>query len=71
MNGGMHAIAPFLGCCGRILFGLYFLLPGISKIVGFDATSAYMATDGVPKVGIALVVTIVLQIGGGTTLIIG
>ena len=37
----------------------------------FDATSAYMATDGVPKVGIALVVTIVLQIGGGTALIIG
>ena len=59
MNRGMQAIAPVLGCCGRVLLGLYFLLPGISKIVGFDATSAYMATHGVPMVGIALVVTIV------------
>lgn len=71
MNRGIQAIAPVLGCCGRVLLGLYFLLPGISKIVGFDATSAYMATHGVPMVGIALVVTIVLQIGGGTALIIG
>ena len=71
MNRGMQAIAPVLRCSGRVLLGLYFLLPGISKTVGFDATSAYMATHGVPMVGIALVVTIVLQIGGGTALIIG
>jgi putative oxidoreductase len=30
-----------------------------------------MATHGVPMVGLALVVTIMLQIGGGTALIIG
>ena len=71
MNRGMQAIAPVLSCSGRVLLGLYFLLPGISKTVGFDATSAYMATHGVPMVGIALVVTIVLQICGGTALIIG
>ncbi|NCF44011.1 MAG: DoxX family membrane protein [Proteobacteria bacterium] len=71
MQAIASVLAPALGFCGRALLGLYFLLPGISKIVGFDATSAYMATHGVPLVGIALVITIVLQVGGGTALIIG
>ena len=56
---------------GRGLLGLYFILPGISKITGFAATSEYMAAHGVPLVPVLLVVTIVIQIGGGLALMFG
>jgi len=56
---------------GRGLLGLYFILPGISKITGFAATSEYMAAHGVPLIPVLLVVTIVMQIGGGLALMFG
>ena len=56
---------------GRGLLGLYFIVPGITKITGFAATSEYMASKSVPMVPILLVVTIVIQIGGGLSLIAG
>lgn len=56
---------------GRFLLGLYFLLPGISKITGFAAMQAYMNQHGVPLVAPLLVLTIVLQIAGGLALIVG
>ena len=56
---------------GRALLGLYFILPGITKITSFAAMSAYMEAHGVPFIPVLLVVTIVLQIGGGTSLLLG
>jgi putative oxidoreductase len=56
---------------GRALLGLYFIVPGIMKITGWAATSAYMAQHGVPLIPVLLVVTIVLQVGGGACLAIG
>ena len=56
---------------GRFLLGLYFILPGISKITGFEATSAYMAAHGMQMIPVFLILTIVLQIGGGIALIVG
>ncbi|MEQ8859104.1 MAG: DoxX family protein [Pseudomonadales bacterium] len=56
---------------GRALLGLYFIVPGITKITGWSATGAYMAQHGVPLVPVLLVLTIVLQIGGGICLIVG
>ncbi|MEP0201457.1 MAG: DoxX family protein [Halioglobus sp.] len=56
---------------GRGLLGLYFILPGISKITGFAATSEYMAAHGVPLIPVLLFVTIVVQIGGGLALMFG
>ncbi len=56
---------------GRFLLGVYFILPGISKIVGYEPTAVYMAEHNVPFVDLVLPLTIVLQIGLGVTLIIG
>jgi putative oxidoreductase len=56
---------------GRGLLGLYFILPGISKITGFAATGEYMAAHGVPFIPVLLVLTIVIQIGGGLALMFG
>lgn len=56
---------------GRFLLGLYFLIPGITKITGWDGTAEYMAAHGVPLISILLPLTIVLQVGGGVALMIG
>jgi putative oxidoreductase len=56
---------------GRFLIGMYFILPGISKITGFEAMSAYMAEHNVPMIPVLLVVTIILQLGCGTAVIVG
>ena len=56
---------------GRILLGLYFLLPGISKIPTYTGTTEYMLLHNIPLATILLPITIVLQVGLGVMLIIG
>ena len=56
---------------GRMLLGLYFLLPGISKIPTYAGTTEYMLLHNIPLASIFLPITIVLQIGLGVMLIIG
>ena len=67
----MNSLTQTLGTTGRCLLGLYFFIPGISKITGFEANAAYMELHGMAFVPFSLVVTLVLQIGGGLFLIIG
>ena len=56
---------------GRTLLGIYFLVPGLSKIVGYSATLDLMASKQVPLSEILLPITILVQIGGGVLLIVG
>ena len=56
---------------GRILLGLYFLVPGITKITGYQAMLDYMALHGIPMTELLLPLTTVLQIAGGLFLIAG
>ena len=56
---------------GRILLGLYFLLPGISKIPTYAGTTEYMLLHNIPLASILLPITIVLQVVLGAMLIIG
>jgi putative oxidoreductase len=56
---------------GRGLLGLYFIVPGISKITGFAQTSDYMAAHDVPFIPVVLALTIAIQIGGGLALMFG
>ena len=56
---------------GRVLLGLYFLLPGISKIPSYAGTTESMLLHNIPLATILLPITIVLQIGLGVMLIIG
>ena len=71
MDNRITPIQPLIGVLGRFLLGLYFLLPGISKVTGFEGTVQYMEVHGVPAVMVLLPITIVLQIGGGVALIAG
>ena len=56
---------------GRILLGLYFLLPGVSKIPSYASTTEYMLLHNIPLASVLLPITIVLQVGLGVMLIIG
>ncbi len=56
---------------GRALLGLYFIVPGITKITDFSRMSEYMAAHEVPFAPFLLVLTIIIQIGCGASLLIG
>ncbi len=67
----MVMVENFCLLAGRFLLGMYFVLPGLSKISGFEATSTYMAEHNVPFIPVLLVLTIILQLGCGIALIVG
>ena len=56
---------------GRGLLGIYFIIPGIAKITGWSGTVDEMVAHGVPLIPVALVITIILQVGAGASLLIG
>ena len=56
---------------GRILIALIFLMSAYGKIGAFDATSANMASKGMPVTDVLLVCAIVLELVGATLLVIG
>ena len=56
---------------GRFLLGLYFFLPGISKVKGYTETLSYMALHNIPLPEVLLPITIALQVGGGVMLLLG
>ena len=58
-----------MAVAGRVLLGLYFVVPGIFKVTGFAGSLAYMQLHGVPFAVPLLLLTIVLQVGGGLAII--
>lgn len=60
---------PFL--IGRILFGGFFLYNGIHHLTQRKNMAAYTATKGVPKPELAVTVSAVPLIAGGTSLLLG
>lgn len=67
----MNRLSLPMDVLGRVLLGMYFLIPGIMKIVGFDGMLAYMTQHSVPLTLPLLLTTIVLEVGGGLALIAG
>ncbi|MFT4861800.1 MAG: putative oxidoreductase [Pseudohongiellaceae bacterium] len=57
---------------GRVILGLYFFLPGgLQKVFNFQGTADYMAANDMFMVPFFLVLTIILQLGGGAAMIVG
>jgi putative oxidoreductase len=56
---------------GRLLIAVLFIPAGLMKISGFDATAAYMAAKGLPLVPLLLVLTILIEAGGGLLILLG
>jgi putative oxidoreductase len=60
--------APLIG---RILLALIFLHSGYGKIGGFSKVAAGMTAKGIPFAELALLISIVVEIGGAVMLIFG
>ena len=54
---------------GRVLLGIYFLLPGLGKIFTYSDNLILLASKGVPLSVISLPLTILIEIGLGLFLI--
>lgn len=67
----MNKLLSYSTVLARILIALIFILSGVSKISGFQATVAYIASAGVPLAAIAAVAAIVVELGGGILLVLG
>ena len=65
------AVQTYTGVAGRVLLGVYFLLPGISKVTNFQGTAEYMQDHGMFFVPFFLILTIIIQLVGGAMLIAG
>ena len=55
----------------RIMLALMFVIAGFGKIPGFADTSNLMTNAGVPFANVLLVLTILIELGGGTAIILG
>ena len=52
---------------GRVILGLYFFGPGaLLKIMDMEGTSAYMASQGMVFISFFLILTIAIQLFGGS-----
>lgn len=56
---------------GRVLVAAIFIMAGFGKIMGFSGTAGYMASAGLPLTSFLLVLVILLQVGGGISLLLG
>ncbi|NUU03462.1 DoxX family protein [Herbaspirillum robiniae] len=56
---------------GRVLLASLFVISGIFKIIGFNGTVAYFTSLGLPVPTIAVLVTILVEVGGGLLLMTG
>ncbi len=56
---------------GRALLSVVFILSGIGKITDPSRTASYMAENGMPAVRVFLAMAILVEIGGGLSVLIG
>ncbi len=55
----------------RVFLSSIFLFSGIKKVFAFSGTMAYMAQHGMKMTGLFLVIAILLEIGGGFSVLLG
>jgi putative oxidoreductase len=67
----MFAKMTFLPLVARILLALLFLVFGIGKIFAFGFYTGYIASKGLPLPQVVLVLTIIVEVGGGVMLVVG
>lgn len=56
---------------GRIVLGIYFLLPGLMKFTQYDMHVEYMASHGMFLIPFFLILTGVIQVGGAAAMFVG
>lgn len=67
----MNPLTRYTPLVGRILLAFIFVMSGYGKIVGFAGTAGYVASQGVPFPTLAVLIAMVIELGGGLMLIVG
>ncbi len=55
----------------RILLSAIFIWSGVNKILNPAGTQQYMAANGLPLVGLLYLATVVVEVGGGLSVLLG
>ena len=55
----------------RLLCAALFIPAGVHKIMAFSTTLGYMTSKGLPMADVLLVLTIIIELGGGIMLLLG
>jgi putative oxidoreductase len=56
---------------GRVLLSVIFILSGLGKLPHFHDVAGMMAGKGIPLASVALVITLLIEIGGGLMVLTG
>ena len=67
----MNSISKLFYPAARAFLGALFFISGINKIFGFGYVAGWMASSGVPIPSVLLVITIMIEVGGGLMLMTG
>jgi putative oxidoreductase len=67
----MNATTNYASLLGRLLIGLPFAMSGFGKLVTYGATSAYIASAGLPVPPLAYAIAVLVELGGGLLLVAG
>lgn len=71
MNRLCDFVKKFGPLGARLLMAQLFIIAGLGKMAAFPKTAAYMANHGLPLPEVLLVLTILVEFGGGWMLILG
>jgi putative oxidoreductase len=56
---------------GRVLLSMIFILSGAGKLMQFAGTANMMAGKGIPLAKLALIISLLIEVGGGLALLTG
>jgi putative oxidoreductase len=67
----MNTVSNPLYPVGRALIGVLFVVSGLNKLFAYSYVAGWMASMGVPLAPVLLAAAILLEVGGGLSLITG
>ena len=60
-----------IAVAARVLMAQIFIIAGCGKLTAYTATAGYFSSLGIPMVGFALPLVILVEVGGGLALLVG
>ena len=66
-----QSVQNFAALAGRLLIAAIFIISGFNKLGNFSGTAAFMSGAGLPAAEMLLVLTLLIEIGGGLMILFG